>query len=87
MKTETVNTHALKVGDRVLAHGAVFELTERHHSLSHSPLVGNVGPSGCVWFRTKFVGASDNGHAIPAHWLHDWRIQGNYLATWRRVTD
>ena len=82
---EVVNAHALKVGELVACHGEVFRLTERNVSTSHD-VTEHQGET--VWFRTEHLGH----HAawpqtMPAHWIADWTVQGNRLATFCRIGD
>ena len=74
--TETVDTHALKVGDQVFAHGEVFQLTSIY---TRMPL----SPRDAVGFRTRLI--RTYWCEMPRHWADDWHIQGNALARWQRV--
>lgn len=87
---ELVTTHELQEGDIVLSHNGVFELGKRIESQAHE---ARELPAGItVWFDTTYLGRahSDTSCGIPKHWRNDdtpWRIQGNGLAKWARVTD
>jgi hypothetical protein len=81
-KTERVTTHDLRLGDRVLAHGEVFELVDIY--------AGSVGVSrtdrdidDVVGFKTRLI--ESYWHEMPRSWAADWSIQGNGRAAWARV--
>lgn len=79
---EWANTHQLAVGDVVLCHGDAFRLTERH--VSQSEFTERQGE--CIWFKTEYLGRAVGSPAvIPGHWVNDWTVQGNKLASFSRV--
>lgn len=73
---EYVSTHRLKEGDLVRHHGVVFRLKDRKERVEKDDPNTPV-----VWFKTELVHEPEDHH-IPRHWLKDWVIQGNHLATW-----
>jgi hypothetical protein len=78
--TRTVNTHELRVGDRVFTHGEVFELTGKY-----TPDARDVDDA--EGFYTKLV--ESFWQEIPRHWIDNdrggWHIQGNARARWAKV--
>lgn len=74
--TTTVRQDELKVGDKVICHGAIFELTERAQK-------GEV-----IWFKTKVVQYANDAHLsqpFPESWQDEWTLQGSPDAKAARV--
>lgn len=99
MKTETVNTTELKIGDVVHFKGGRFELVEctcdaeraaynANHAMHNNDMEGSISLRA---FRGKLISPRDECSIpdsyfnIGAHGMgHYWTFQGNHRAIWTR---
>lgn len=79
----TVTTHDLQNGDVIFHHGVYFQLAGR----KEWPMRKDDCPDRqgvCVTLTGTPI-ASNEHHGFPVHWMKDFGIQGNKMATWCKV--
>ncbi len=75
LKTKTVETTSLKVGDKIARDGFIFEVVKAERYINHAGSGYTLAANRC-----KLVGQYDQHPNMPAEWTTDWTEQGNSLS-------